>query len=159
MKEWFEWIEKAGIENMKLHHVSADNLAKDAATTLTVLLAGMGGSFTYAVKVFDTGTWNWLTVGATALTLWFAILGFYLVIKCLMATPIPQIYNEPANLSVSGIDFDDVRRQELDNLQARINEAARRNRLIARQLNVVRRLAVSSPLIFIGSAIVFRWWW
>jgi len=81
------------------------------------------------------------------------------VIKCLMATPIPQIYNEPANLSVSGIDFDDVRRQELDNLQARINEAARRNRLIARQLNVVRRLAVSSPLIFIGSAIVFRWWW
>lgn len=158
MTERFEWIEKAGIENMKLHHVSADNLAKDSATTLTVLLAGMGGSFTYAVKVFDTGCWNWLTAGAATLTFWFALLGFYLVIKCLMATPIPQIYNEPANLNVTGLDFEDIRQAELDNLQARINEAARRNRLTAKQLNVVRRLAVSSPFIFIGSALVFRWW-
>lgn len=157
MKERLEWIEKAGIENMKLHHVSADNLAKDSATTLTVLLAGMGASLAYAAKAFDLGSWSWLTVGAAALTLWLAALGFYLVMKCLMATPIPQIYNEPVNLNISGLDFQEIREAELENLQVRINGAAQRNRELARHLNLVRRLAVTSPFIFIASVLIFRW--
>lgn len=144
---------------MKLHHVCADNLAKDSATTLTVLLAGMGGSFTYAVKVFDSGSWSALTIGAFFLTIWFAALGFYLVMKCLMATPIPQIYNEPTHLNAKGVDWEVIREAELGNLQARINDAVQRNRALAKHLNRVRKLAVSSPLVFIGSALVFWWWW
>lgn len=42
MSERLDWIEKSAIENMKMHHACADTLAKEAAVTLTVLLAGIG---------------------------------------------------------------------------------------------------------------------
>jgi hypothetical protein len=61
-----DWIEQAGIENMKTHHVSADNLAKDSGTTLTLLLAGMAGGLTYAGKGVQEGSWTPFTVGAAA---------------------------------------------------------------------------------------------
>lgn len=159
MADQLEWLEKAGIENMKLHHVCADNLAKDSGTTLTVLLAGMGGSLAYAAKGLESNTITWFSIGASALTIWFACLGFYLVIKCLMATALPQIYNEPANLNVPNVSFDKLRQAELLNLQARINLAVQRNGAIAYHLNWVRRLAVASPFVFAVSAIIFRRWW
>lgn len=149
MTDRLEWLEKAGIENMKLHHVSADNLAKDSATTLTVLLAGMGGSLAYAAKELEVGTWTWMTFGCAALTAWFAGLGFYLVVKCLMATPLPQVYNEPQNLNVPALTFDELREGELENLQARIKDAGARNKELAKHLNRARKLAVISPAIFI----------
>jgi hypothetical protein len=151
-----EWIEKAGIENMKAHHACADVLAKDAGTTLTLLLAGIGGALAYATKAIDVHSWNWLSVGATVFTLWLVALSWYLVNSCLMATPIPQIYNEPKNLNVPDMEFDYLRRAELSGLQLRIEEAGSRNGLLARRLNLTRRLAVASPLIFILSS--GAWW-
>lgn len=147
-KEDIEWIEKVGCENMKVHHVSADNLAKDAATTLTVLLAGLGGSLAYAAKAFDEWHWTNLSAGATALTVWFACLGLYLVVKCLMATPIPHIYNEPKNFVQPGYTVLEIREAELENLQKRIDQAALRNSRLATHLNIARRLAVASPIVF-----------
>ncbi|WP_343725515.1 hypothetical protein [Herbaspirillum huttiense] len=158
MTDRLEWIEKAGIENMKLHHVCADNLAKDSATTLTVLLAGIGGSLAYAIKAFEGGSWTWIMAGATALTMWLVILGFYLVTKCLMATPIPQIYNEPKNLNAEGFSFDALREAELENLQERIAKAGARNKELAKHLNRARTLAVCSPGVFILASGLYSAW-
>jgi len=145
-KERLDWIEKIGTENMKLHHVSADNLAKDSATTLTVLLAGLGGSLAYAAKAFDE--WSSLSAGASALTVWLSVLSFYLVKKCLMTTAIPQVYNEPRNFLDKNYTIHELREAELVNLQVRIDDAAKRNANLAKHLNRVRRLAIASPVVF-----------
>jgi hypothetical protein len=149
MNERLDWIEKAGIENMKAHHVCADTLAKEAATTLTVLLAGLGGGLAYSVKTIEALSWNWLAVGATAFTLWLIGVSWYLVTNCLMAMPIPQIYNEPKNLDAPEEDFDYLRMGELAGLQIRIEEASKRNGKMAKSLNLARSMAVASPMVFI----------
>lgn len=148
MTERLDWIEKAGIENMKVHHTCADTLAKEAATTLALLLVGMGGGMAYAAKAIDAHSWNWFAVGAAAFTIWLLALSWYLVTKCLMVEPIPQIYNEPKNLNDPPEDFDHMRECELLSLQKRIDDSAARNGRLASRLNLARRLAIASPAIF-----------
>lgn len=156
MTDRLDWIEKAGIENMKMHHSCADTLAKEAATTLTLSLAGMAGGLAYAAKAIDAHSWNWLSFGATILTLWLLGASWYVVAKCLMVTPIPQVYNDPKNLHAPALEFDDLRAAELLGLQIRIDAAAKRNALLAGRLNLARRLAIASPAIFIIFAAA--WW-
>ena len=50
-----EWIEKQAQESLKARFATADIVAKEAQTTLTVLLAGVGGSAAYAAKIFEPG--------------------------------------------------------------------------------------------------------
>lgn len=156
MTERLDWIEKAGIENMKVHHTCADTLAKDAAMTLALLLAGMGGGLAYAAKAVDVHSWNWFSFGAAAFTLWLLALSWYLVVRCLTIEPIPQIYNEPGNLNAPELTFDELRAAELLGLQVRITQAAQRNALLARRLNRARGLAIASPAVFIFWSAA--WW-
>lgn len=153
-----DWIEAAALENMKAHHASADAIAKDAATTLTIFLAAMAGGLTYAAKGIDQNSWTWLPVGATAFTIWFFVLSALLVWKCLMMRPIPSGYNEPSNLNQPGFELDELKEAELGLLQDRINGAATRNAAVARWLNALRLSAVASPLVFTASALVWARW-
>jgi hypothetical protein len=82
------------------------------------------------------------------LTVWLSILSFYLVKKCLMATAIPQVYNEPRNFLDTNYTIHELREAELTNLQARIDDAAKRNANLAKYLNRVRKLAIASPVVF-----------
>jgi hypothetical protein len=157
MNARLDWIEKAGIENMKMHHTTADVLAKEAAVTLTVLLAGAGGGLAYAAKAVESHSWTWLSIGAWAFTAWLLLVSWYLVSKCLMIEAIPQIYNEPRNLNDPDYDFDQLREAEMLGLQLRIDEAAARNDLVATHLNRARRLTIASPLIFILAAALAAW--
>ena len=43
------WAEEAAYGNLKQRIESGDEIARQAATTLTILLAGMGGALAYAV--------------------------------------------------------------------------------------------------------------
>jgi hypothetical protein len=142
MNDLLEWIEKAALENLRGHTQSADVLAKEAGTTLTILLATLSGAFAYALKTED------YRVGAVALTAYIFALCVALVINCMMIGEFPAITNEPRNLNQEGYELDVLCRVELRNIQERIDRAAQRNALTAQWLNRVRIGAICSPLIF-----------
>ena len=143
------WMETAGIENMKAHHACADYLAKEASTTLTLTLAGMGGGLAYAAKAIDAHNWTWFSVGAAAFTAWLLLVSGYITLRCLKVAAIDQVFNEPKNLEHPGETFEYERRCELLSLQQRIDNASARNAELAQRLNIARIGAIASPVIFI----------
>jgi hypothetical protein len=157
-KERLDWLEKAGIENMKAHHACAESLAKEAATTLTLTLAGMAGGLAYAAKAIDAHSWTWFAAGAAAFTAWLFCISWYLTARCLMLTPIDQVYNEPKNLEDPNETFEYLRRCELLSLQERIDKAGKRNARMAGHLNRARKLAIVSPIAFILGSLVWLAW-
>ncbi|WP_186104940.1 hypothetical protein [Burkholderia gladioli] len=149
MSDLLEWVEKSAIENLKTHHACADVIAKDAATTLTVFLAALGGGLAYAIKALDQHSVNWLSVGSAAFTVYFLMLSVLLVVKCLMSRELPSIYNEPRNINQPTFTLEQLKDAEIEGLQRRIDAAARSNRRVVVWLNGLRLAAVVSPIVFI----------
>lgn len=143
-----DWVEKAALENLKGRITTADNLAKEAGNTLTVLLAGAGGSLAYAIKLLDESA-KLSTFVAMVAGVWFTVLSILLVWKCLTIQSIPAIGNEPANVLGRPPEktFQDCRTGELATVQERIDRLKARNNLTAKNLNIVRLLAAISPVI------------
>jgi hypothetical protein len=145
----YDWIEKAGIENLKGRIATADTLAKEAVTTLTVLLAGAGGAWAYAIRLLDEVATRG-GVAAVVAAVWLTLLSMFLVLRCLMISAIPAVYNQPGQLlkrPESGYSFDQWRLAELKNIEVRIKQAVRRNDEMAKRLNLVRALATSTPVL------------
>lgn len=145
----FEWVEKAGIENLKGRLATADTLAKEAATTLTILLAGAGGSWAYCIKLLDEAATR-AGVAAFVAALWLTLLAMLLVWRCLMIGKIPALYNQPGQLLLRHqhkMTLAQWRKGELDNIEERIGKAVARNNETARRLNIVRILATLTPVI------------
>lgn len=147
------WAETCGIENLKARAAVADTIAKEAATTLTILLAGLGGALAYAVKIFSASP-DLLSYGSTALCGYLVFLGALLIRHCLLLSAIPAIYNEPDNLVRPGFTLDQVRRVELRNIQTRIKETVARNNRVAKHLNAIRLAALATPFVFVVGACV-----
>lgn len=149
-----DWAEKAGLENLKFRLQNAETLAKEAATTLTVLLAGMSGSLAYAVKYFEPAAPSiQMAVGSGALSAWLMLLSAMLVHFCIKTLPLPTPTNEPANLYQPEFTLDLMRAVELKNIQVRIEQATTRNAEVATWLDRIRYCAVASPLVFVISAL------
>ncbi len=151
-KEFLDWVENAAVENFKAQHHTADVLAKEAALTLTVMVAAMGAGMAYAIKSVAGGVPGALEYGAIAFTLYLMGLSFWLVVGCMKITPISPVFNEPKNLLNAAYKFSAIRRFELSNMQLGIDEAAIRNGTVASRLNKIRLCAVASPLIFLVAA-------
>lgn len=152
-----DWIEKSAIENLKGRVATADTLAKEAVTTLTVLLAGAGGSFALAIKSFDENA-NAGSMAALIASMWLTGLTIFLVCWCLRIIEIPAVYNQPKQLlgrAAHGASFEAWRRHELTNIEKRIGDAVARNDLIADRLNLIRILATLTPILAAISAWVF----
>lgn len=143
-----KWAEEHGIENLKGRVATAGILAQEAQTTLTVLLAGIGGSLAYAVKMADPAEASAIGFGAAWLCAYLALLSAALVLLLLKFKPIPATYQEPKNLTKAGFSIDAIRAKELENLQTRIETATARNKETAFRLNVLRGATVASPLVF-----------
>jgi hypothetical protein len=148
MNELLDWAEKAGLENLQFRLQNAETLAKEAASTLVILLAGMGGAMAYAVKGFEQETPTALAIGAAALSVWLMIVGGLLVVFCMLTTSLPTPTNEPMNLYQKNFSLEAIREVELRNLQERIKQTAARNHRVAAWLDRTRLLALASPLIF-----------
>lgn len=150
-----DWVEKAGVEAIKQHHQSADEIKRDATTTLTVLLAGGGAALAYGGKALE-GSAAPGTLGVVALlcSAWLFGLCVVLVLKCLSVHDIAAVWNEPANLYHPQHEFDAIREAELKNMQARLDEAAARNTNTSAWLNRVRLGAIATPLIALAGAII-----
>ncbi|MFP3567321.1 hypothetical protein [Paraburkholderia sp. SIMBA_030] len=154
MSDLLDWVEQTAIENLKSHHACADVIAKDAATTLTVFLAALGGGLAYAAKALELHSVNWLSVGAIVFTGWFLILSLLLVRNCLMFRAMPSIYNEPRNLYQPAYSLDQLKEAEVEGMQRRIDMAAKSNAGVVVWLNRLRLAAAASPIVFIAAAFV-----
>lgn len=149
--EWekvLSWAEHAGIENMRGKHESAKHLTEQANNTLTVLLAGLGGSLAYASKVLDPGEQP-IAFGAAVLCGYLCILAMLLVQKCLRIGPMPPIFNQPEHLAQPDYTLASLRNANIKQLGQRIIRAADRNDETARWLNNIRTLAIFAPVVFV----------
>jgi len=144
-----EWAEKQGHASLVSRFATAELIAKETQTTLTVLLAGIGGSAAYGAKVFEAGAAGPIPIAATAACVYLTILAIFLVLRCMMFQSYPALYQDPKNLLHPTYSLTEVREAELDNLHDRICEASAINRKRAKRLNVVRLSAALSPLVFL----------
>jgi len=146
------WAWEQGVANMRGRIDAQAALHAQASATLTLLLAGMGGSLAYAVQIFDAGPTP-LASGAAALCAYLALLGALTVARCVNVQPAPTLHNEPSNLVEPGTALQQLRAGELVNLQERIEQQIELSARKARWLNGVRLAALASPLIFVLGAV------
>jgi hypothetical protein len=138
---------------MKDRHATLAMLRGEASTTLTVVLAGLGGTLTYAAKMVDPPAAGAVAFGAMVLCAYFAVLAIVIVWKCLMVEEIPAVYNEPKNLVQDGFSLESIKSVEIkENLQVRIEEMVAVNDRLARRLNTARVAAALSPVVFAVAA-------
>lgn len=152
-----EWAESAGLENLRRHSSNADDLNSQSHTTLVLLLAAAGASTAYALEKFDESGVTWLVCFVSAITIWLFLLCAVLVWKCLKISSFPSVTNEPENLAQPGYSLDSLRAVEIENIQARIEEAAQRNHITARWLNYIRMSATLSPVVAAVVSLVVGW--
>lgn len=147
-----EWIEKQAQESLKARYATAELIAKETQTTLTVLLAGVGGSAAYGIKIFESGPLNPLSSAAAAVCIYLVVLSIILVVKCMMFKSYPALYQDPENLMQPEHSLNEVREAEVRNIGERITEAKSINDARAIKLNKLRIAVVVSPFIFAGAA-------
>jgi len=147
MSDLIDWVEGQALENVRFHVQSADIILKEANTTLTLLLAGVGGASAYVVKLLETGRPVWLLVAAIAFGLWLLCLSAWLIRGCLKIEPIDAPTNEPKNLFQPKFSLEAIKEVEFENLQQRIDRIVRRNARVAVRLNRIRLCAVLTPFI------------
>lgn len=147
-----EWIEKQAQESMRARFATADLIAKEAQTTLAVLLAGIGGSAAYGAKVFNAGPAGPLEIASAWACGYLIVAAAVLVLKCMMFRSYPALFQDPANLMHPDRALDEIREAELEKIGERITEAATLNRERAALLNRCRLAAVASPLVFAAVA-------
>lgn len=147
-----EWVEKQGQESLKARFATAELIAKEAQTTLTVLIAGVGGSAAYAAKLFAPGTAGPIEVAAAGVCIYLIALAVILVLACMMFQDYPALYQNPENLLHPSYSIDEIREEEVKNIGVRIKEAAEINAKRASRLNKLRVAAVLSPILFAAIA-------
>lgn len=155
MSEMIEWVERAALENLRFRLQNAETLAKDASSLLMLLLGGMGAALAYSVRALESGAADPAHIGVFAVMGWLLLSCLVLVWQCILTMPLQAPTNEPDNLMQPGYEFEVIRRAELNNIQARINEAVQRNHHVAAWLDRVRIAVTISPMVFALTA----WAW
>jgi hypothetical protein len=147
MSDFVDWVEQQALENLRFHIQSAELIAKEANTTLTVLLAGVGGASAYAVKLLEAGRPLWLLIAAVVFGVCLLLLSAWLIRGCLKIEAIHAPTNEPRNIFQPSFALTSLKEVEFDNIQQRIDQTARRNERVADRLNRIRLLSLLTPLI------------
>jgi hypothetical protein len=147
-----EWIEKQAQESLKARFATAEIVAKETQTTLTVLLAGIGGSAAYAAKNFEPGPSGPVEVAAAVACIYLVVLAVILVTVCMMFKSYPAQHQNPENLLHPTYSIDEIREEEIKNIGIRIKEAAEINAKRAAHLNGIRLAIALSPLLFAVAA-------
>ncbi|HDR9796675.1 TPA: hypothetical protein QDC59_000207 [Burkholderia cenocepacia] len=142
-----DWVEKQAAENLQFHIQCAEHIKKEANTTLTVILAGVGGASAYVVKLFDTHAAHWLMAAALTFNVCLLLLAALLILRCLNLDNIQAPANEPKNLYLPNYSLQLVREVELENMQLRIKLAQSRNGEAADRLERIRLYALLVPVI------------
>jgi hypothetical protein len=147
-RELIDWVEKQALENLRFRIQDAENISKESNTTLTILLAALGGGIAYTAKLLEADSEQTVVVAMATTLVYIAVLCAVLLQKCMKIVAMPVPTNEPRNLFQKRFSLDAIREVELSNVQARIDEAVARNDASAAWLNRVRFLAILAPLVF-----------
>ena len=150
------WAEKEGYANLEDHIAIAGVISAQAATTLTLLLAGLGGALAFAVKVVEPAA-SPVAWGAAALCAHLTVLAAVLVARNMHLADAPMLHNQPDSLLQPGASLEQLRMGELVNLEERIRQQQAMNSRRASSLNLVRWAAICGPLVFAVAAALARW--
>jgi hypothetical protein len=145
-----DWVERAAIENLKEHAQNSDLLRKEVVTLLTLVLSGAGAALYFAAKETN------LTEAAVVVSLWLFSIALLLSFNCLMFATFPAIWNEPKQLNQKQYDFEEVREEELLNIQERIELASDLNAKKSDWLNNCIFLACLTPGVALLTWFLFR---
>ena len=141
---------------MQEKFTTADNMSKEAQTTLTYILAGMGGTFVYILPGLDRRI-DVVLFGAIALCLYFVCLGVYLALKAFFISDYPSPFQEASNLlNCAHLSLDEVRHGEILNIGDRLQESKNWIEKKAKAINRVRLALILSPLVFVCGCLLFK---
>lgn len=147
MTELIEYAEKAGFDNMRERIEVAGTIQREANTVMALLLAGAGAALALAAR--GEGANAGLTGAAIAVCLYLFSLAALLNWKCLGLIAYPACCNVPKNLNKPEYKLEQIRLWELENLQARIDQAIVINEQRSGWLNRCRYAAALTPIIAI----------
>lgn len=151
-----KWAEDNGLKNLQEKFTTADNMGKEAQTTLTYVLAGIGGTFVYILPGLERQL-DVLLSGAIFLCLYFVCLGLYLARKAFFISDFPSPYQEAENLlERPDLPLDEVRHGEILNMTERLQESKIWIEGKARAINRVRLALILSPLAFVFGCALFK---
>ena len=154
--ERLKWAEESGLKNLQEKFTTADNMSKEAQTSLTYIFAGMGGTFAYILPGLERSI-DVLMSGAIMLCFYFVVLGLYLARKAFFVTDYPSPYQDAANLlERPDLSLDDVRYGEILNLAERLQGSQAWIERKATAINRVRLALIVSPLAFVLGCIMFK---
>lgn len=145
MTKLIEYAEKAGFDNMHERIEVAGTIQREANTVMALVIAGAGAALVFAAS--DKGASVGLTGAAIAVSLYLFSLAALLNWKCLGLIAYPACCNVPKNLNQPEYELEQVRQWELENLQARIDQAIAINEQRSSWLNGCRYAATLTPII------------
>ena len=150
------WAEDHGLKNLQEKFTTADNMSKEAQTTLTYVLAGMAGTFAYILPGLERQL-DVLLSGAISLCLYFVFLGLYLARKAFFISDYPSPYQEAENLlERPDLSLDEIRHGEILNMTERLQESKDWIERKAKAINRVRLALILSPFAFICGCALFK---
>lgn len=153
MSELLDWVERAAEANFAACEKTQEILAREATATFGWLVAGAAAALSFAVRPEALGGPQLVLV---VLAVWLAGCASVLVWRAMMFGDFPAPANEPRNLYQPDYDLAALREVELENLQARIDDANGINMRRSLWVNRVRAAAAVGVLLA-GCAVV--WWW
>lgn len=146
-----KWAEEQGLKNLQEKFSTADSMSKEAQTTLTYVMAGMGSTFAYVFTNLDKALTPVLWT-AIVLCGYFTLLGVALVVTTFFIKKFPSPYQEPGNLlAAPDLSIDEVREGELENISDRISESIEWIDRKSKAVNWVRAGIVASPLVGVAA--------
>lgn len=150
-KAGIDWVESQGERLMVFVIESLDRARAEATTTLSILLAGAGACFFLAVEKW--GLDAPLTAALLGVVVYLFGLAGALVWRCLILMDIYPPTNDPKNLWPRSCDPEcdlvKLRENSLVALSERIRMNTEINQVVGSQLNLVRKLMVLTPAVFI----------
>lgn len=151
-----KWAEEQGLKNLQEKFTTADNMNKEAQTTLTYVLAATGVTFAYVFQALNAPL-TVLVAACALMCIYYTLLGIILVARTLRIGEFPSPYQEPKNLTKDEhVPLDDVRSGEIRAITARIAEAHIWIGKKSRAINFVRTMLVVSPFFFVLAALICR---
>lgn len=152
MSDWnyAEWAEKAGAEHLKHRLVTGDTMLAQANTLLSLLLIGIGGGLSYAMKIagdVPVGRMEW---GAAAATTWLVWVAAVLVHQCIATRGTSVPGNSPLNIYKPDLNLseEEVRAFNMEIVRDQIAFTQVRNASVAHWLDSCRYAALATPIVF-----------
>lgn len=154
--EVLDWAEREGYANLKAHIDSGAAINAQAASTLQLLLGGIGGALAFAVKLAEPGAGP-VAWGAATVCAWWMAVAAYLTVRNMNLVDAPMLSNQPGHLLLPGATHDQLRRGELVNVEMRIRDQRDMNQARGNSLNRARWAALVGPAWFAAGAVAARW--